>query len=332
MATQKQLQDSAARRADNRAHVESNEPPTPRVRARPVVPGARIKINKRCSERRLFLAPGEDPKLIRDLIGYCYGLALRDRSIKLHAAVVMSNHHHTDITDPLGELIGFKQDLHSHIAKAINALYGRSGPVWDTKACDVHRPPQEESLDDLVYTLTNPVSAGLVKWGHQWPGFSTYGWHFGETRVFKRPGWYFDPNGALPDEVEVRLEAPAVFDGILSDEQLFKTMMRLVRARERSKQEEMRRQRRRFSGTNKLARQSWARKPTIWEERFRRAPSVAAQDDAAKYAQLTRNKAWEKLYAVARVAFVAGDPSVVFPYGSFWLPRFAGANVAKVPP
>ncbi len=28
---------------------------------------------------------------------------------------------------------------------------------------------------------------GLVKWAELWPGFTSAGWAFGETRTFKRP-------------------------------------------------------------------------------------------------------------------------------------------------
>ncbi len=42
-----------------------------------------------------------------------------------------------------------------------------------------------------------------MKWGHQWPGFTTVGGKFGEVRKFKRPTRFFDAdNHDLPDEVE----------------------------------------------------------------------------------------------------------------------------------
>ena len=222
---------SARRRARNRARGEARG--YPRVRARPILRGARYKVTRRCLERRMFLAPDKDADELRNLFGYTLGLALEDNGQKLHASVVMSNHHHTDVTDTRGSLPDFKNRLHSTVARSVNAKRGRFDKLWsgDTP-CDTRQPTDEETLGDLVYTLVNPVKAGLVKWGHRWPGFTTYGWKFGEVRTFKRPDWYFDPeNPKSPKEVQVKLERPDIFPK-LSDDELFDLLMVRVRERE----------------------------------------------------------------------------------------------------
>ncbi|PRP91561.1 hypothetical protein ENSA5_54120 [Enhygromyxa salina] len=76
----------------------------------------------------------------------------------------MSDHHYTDVTDPDANLIPFKQQLHSVVARARNARLGRFDSVWSGDApYDTGRSSDDESLMDLVSTLTNSVKAGLVK-------------------------------------------------------------------------------------------------------------------------------------------------------------------------
>lgn len=51
----------------------------------------------------------------------------------------MSNHHHTDITDPEGNIVPFKQQQqHSLLARGLNALRGRKDTFWSG-------PPDEDS-------------------------------------------------------------------------------------------------------------------------------------------------------------------------------------------
>src|SRR5690606_27181394 len=105
----------------------------------------------------------------------------------------------------------FKQLLHSMIARGRNAQLGRHDSFWSgDDACDTRRPTDEQSLKDLVYTLTNPVKDGLVKWAREWPSFTTVGWRFGETQTFKRPA-FFDASGKMPEEVSLTLVRPPIY-------------------------------------------------------------------------------------------------------------------------
>src|SRR5690606_9723865 len=143
----------------------------------------------------MLLTPGRkaDAEQLTKFIGYCLAHAAALYGIQVHASVWMSNHHHTDVTDPDGNLVPFKQLLHSMIARGRNAQLGRHDSFWSgDDACDTRRPTDEQSLKDLVYTLTNPVKDGLVKWAREWSSFHTVGWRFGETRTYKRPAWFFD--------------------------------------------------------------------------------------------------------------------------------------------
>jgi len=280
----------------------------------------------------MFLAPDDCAEKINHFIGYCLAYAANECKMQLHACVVMSNHHHTDVTDPYGNLVDFKQRFHSMLSRGINALRGRFGAMWSPEGpCDTRRPTDEETLGDLIYTLTNPVKDGLVKWGYQWPGFTTYGWEFGESRTFKRPEWFFDADGDMPEEVILALERPPIFPE-LSDDALFEFLMAAVRTREIEHQNKQRRRSRRFMGARKVRRQRWDRVPKTFEERFTRTPTVAASSEWLVLAELQRDREWERAYAAARERLLAGLEAV-FPVGTYWLRRYAGVTVdLRAPP
>jgi putative transposase len=293
-----------------------------------VIPGQRSKVTRRCLERRMFLAPGERAAELANFVGYCLAVAAAEYGIEVHACVVMSNHHHTDVTDPLGKLPAFVQRFHSLIARGINTLRGRVGSFWDgEKPCMTTTPSDDQTLKDLVYTITNPVEAGLVKWSRLWRGFSTQGWRFGETRVFSRPSRFFDDAGEMPETAALKLMRPKIF-AELDDDALCERLEQAVRQREQEIHAEFRGNNRRFLGAEKLARDRWDRAPTSYEERYKISPKVASSCKWLRMAQLQRNRDWEREYAAARELMLAGE-AAVFPFGTWWLKHFVGVEVAE---
>ncbi len=121
-------------------------------------------------------------------IGYWLAQCLAGTRIQLHAFVFMSNHYHLDITDPHGEIVEFKNRLNAVLARYLNTVLGRSDSIWSGDGpCDVQILSDHDMLQSMAYTLANPNQAGLVKWGHRWPGLISYGMAFGETREFGAP-------------------------------------------------------------------------------------------------------------------------------------------------
>ncbi|PRQ02188.1 hypothetical protein ENSA5_25230 [Enhygromyxa salina] len=329
MATSAQKQASAARRAKNRARGLARG--YPRVRARPILRGGRYKITRRCVGRLFLFSPGYKPAELTNFLGYCLAYAATRYGIQVHSSLWMSNHHHTDLTDPDANLVPFKQLLHSLVARGRNAQLGRTDSVWSGDApCDTQRPTDDESLMDLVYTLTNPVEAGLVKWSRDWPSFTTIGWRFGETRTFKRPDGIFNEDGDMPEEVSLTLVRPAIFSK-LDDDAFYDKLMDAVRERELEIHRYMRKVGRRFMGQRKLARQRWNRAPQSFEERFTITPKHAASCLRLVLNEVARDREWERDYAAARAALLAGEPAV-FPAGTYWMRRFAGVDVIAQAP
>lgn len=280
----------------------------------------------------MFLATGADPEEIRNFYGYVLGLALERYGMELHAGIQMGDHHHVDTNDVHANLPAFKNSLHSNLARGLNAKRGRFDGLWTPGgSCDTCTASDDETLEDLVYTEVNPVRAGLVKWASRWPGFTTHGWRFGETRTFKRPDWYCDPdNPDNPPEISITRVRPDIFPE-LSDDELYDLLMARVRERELAKQAQMRRDGRRFKGEQKLAKEQWDRPATSWEDRFTLTPKVAASCRWKRQVQIQRNREWERAYAEAREAFRRGERPV-FPAGTYWLRLHAGVAVAQAPP
>ena len=100
----------------------------------------------------------------------------------------MLNHLHVSITDVLGKRPGFKDSLDANLARGLNAQFGWFDTVGSGGgSCDTVTPGDDELLDDLAYAECNPVTSGLVKWVHLWPGFSVYGWRLALRRVANLP-------------------------------------------------------------------------------------------------------------------------------------------------
>jgi hypothetical protein len=329
VVTPKQKQASAARRTRNQAHGRKRS--YPRVRARPIYTGRSYKVTRRCLERRMFFLADDKADEVENLVGYCLAYAANEFGIQVHACVMMSNHHHTDVTDPSGNLVRFKQLFHSLLARGINVLRGRFDAVWSRdKPCDTRRELEDDALTDLVYTLTNPVKAGLVKWGHQWVGFTTYGMRYGETRTFSRPNFLFAEEGNMPATVQLTLQRPPFYQH-LDDDAFYELLMAATRTREQKYHEEFHHFGRRFMGAEKVRRQRWNSAARSFEERFTRVPHVAASSAWSLLAELQRDREWERAYAKARADLLAGREAV-FPIGTYWLRHYAGVRVGGLAP
>ena len=90
-------------------------------------------------------------------------------NIILDAAVVMPDHLHFVAGLKNGSLATIMRSLKSHTAKKINILLEREGSFWQPQYHD-HAVRKGEDLNEVVlYTLHNPVRAGLVKDFREYP-------------------------------------------------------------------------------------------------------------------------------------------------------------------
>jgi len=108
------------------------------------------------------------PEAAEIVLSSIHWLESQDKII-LDAAVIMPNHLHFVAGLKQGSLAQLMHSLKSYTAKKINVLRHRHGPLWQRHYHD-RAIRQDEDLNEVVlYTLYNPVRAGLVTDFHDYP-------------------------------------------------------------------------------------------------------------------------------------------------------------------
>jgi len=263
---------------------------------------------------------------LNNLFIYCLALATKKHGIQVHALCTMSNHYHMVLTDPGCVLPDFMAWLNRQLAMCIKRLRSWDEVVWEPNvtynAVDLNGSP--EVLDKLAYVLLNPVSAGLVRSPERWPGaLSTVKTLRKRRMMARRPAVWFKTN--VPDKVTLTLTMPPCFRDRASYldalEALAAHRMTEVRA-------ELRRQGRAFLGTARVKKTACADRPTSKKEGFGRNPTFSALSRREWLAAAKALRAFRRAYRAAYEAWRTGRPDVVFPLGTWWVVRCAGASAA----
>ena len=286
-------------------------------KARPVFPGSTLFVTRRVHKRQLLLRPA--PKL-NQVIEYIFAVLAERHGIQPHALCAMSNHIHDVSTDPHGNIVEFRRDLHALLARHINAMFGDFESFWSrsqTILVDCAEP--NDILDKIVYTLANPVEALLVAHGHNWPGVRR-AWP-AKPKIIRRPPGFFrdaDDGGTWPEEVTLTFDRPPGFDE-MSDESLGTLIRANLERREAGLRDEAKKAGKRFMGRKAVLRQSRYAYPSSCEKRFSLRPTVAAKSRWARVERLQRRKDWYQDYLGCFHELRAGNRDVLFPYGTYKL-------------
>ena len=293
---------------------------------RPVFPGRFLFITRRCTQRQFLLRPDAETN---NAFTYCLGEAAARFQLDVVLSQMMSNHHHTALYDRHGHEVEFRQHFHNMSAKSQNALRGRWENLWSSDpACVIEVITVEDLLDKLVYIATNPVKDHLVEKVHHWPGPNFVAALLSGTPMrARRPRHFFRDNGPMPAEIELALKLPDEFEG---KEAFLAELRRRIKEVEDACARERQTTGRQLCGRRRVLRQSWRDSPTSHEPRRGLRPTVAARSKWLRIAMLQRRQEWQSEYRSAYLQFRAGF-SVEFPYGTYWLHRFANVRV-KPPP
>ena len=168
-----------------------------------------VLITRRTHNREFLLAPNRH---VVELVTYALALYSGQYGIKVHAAMVMSNHIHLVVTDTRGERSAFMRSFFALIARARNCQLERRDTFWSGQSvgdCVLLDP--KTIMDKCVYTWANPVTACLTTKPESWAGFLVGTQHWGETRMVQRPEKFFK-RSTLPDAVIFTPEPPPVPD------------------------------------------------------------------------------------------------------------------------
>jgi REP element-mobilizing transposase RayT len=290
-----------------------------------VLPGTSYFITRRCSERRFFLRPSQ---LTNEIFLYVLGLAAQRYDILVHAFCVLSNHAHLVITDADGRLPEFMQYLDSLVARAVNASLGRFEGLWASDGSYSAVEPLDPSdiVAKAAYVLANPVAAGLVQRGSEWPGLWTAPERIGTTKLTApRPKVFFDPKGNLPQTVALELSVPP---GFASADEFRSALAAALHELEKRHRQELRLEGRGFLGAARVLAQNPFSRPAPGEPRFGVKPRIAARDKWKRIEGLLRLKSFVQAYRQSQSGWRSGDRDVVFPAGTYLLRILHGVHCA----
>jgi len=276
-------------------------------------------ITRNTSERRFFLRPS---KKLTEAILYCIADAQAQHPVAIHGFCVMSNHLHIVLTDTVGLAPLFVQVMNQNIARYVNCSLGRFGAMWEGGARPNYcvLPKAGDVMDKLVYTLTNPVRAGLVKQHHLWPGAISTAAQIAKGRILtRRPGRFFsktdDPTLLERELILTPVPGAAVFGvedyGRVVADRVAAEEARIDEAREAAGLHWM--------GRKKCLEMEPFEAPVKPWKPFSRRPTVSSASTEARVYRIHRQKRFRELYATAKRAFCDGQRDVAFPEGTFFL-------------
>ncbi len=285
---------------------------------RRVVANTTYPTTRRCLDRRFYLHPSRELSQI-----YLYALAHAQQKygVEVHAFVCMSNHAHEVVTDVHGVLPDFLRDLRREVALGAEALYRIAENVWAaTKPSAVELHSSDAELEEVLYTLLNPVEAGLVSHASEWMGaISLPGVREIEVR---RPGiWFGD---GRPEVLTLRITPPPSWGG--TDD----TWDEWLATQMGDDEEGIRRARTKKGlgvlGKERILQQSPFDRPRNVDTLVpKRNPEIATGGDAKLMASVIRVlREWRAAYREARERWCE-DKSAGFPLGTWWVVQRAGA-------
>jgi len=284
---------------------------------REILPGTTYLLTRRCTQRQFLLCPSEE---VNQIFLYCLAVAAERTSVQVHVFCVMSNHWHAVVTDVDGMLPDFMAWVHKYVAKCMNTKLGRWENFWSTTPYSAVRlESPEDILDKIVYVLTNPVAAGLVAWGSQWPGLLSKAADIGgKPLTVDRPNVHFRPEGPMPGSISIALKPPPQFVSMNLRKFVAKVQSR-VKEMENMIQAKFRNTRRRFLGPKACLKQRRTDRPATLEPRREISPKIASLDKSLRTAALQRLRAFVTAYRAAFLKWKKGVRDVLFPAGTYWL-------------
>ena len=226
---------------------------------RPIHKNTSYLLTRRCTQRQFLLVPRV---VTTQIFTYVLALAAEKTGVLVHAVAVLSNHWHTTLSDPEGRMPEFMAYVHKYVAKAVNVSLDRCENLWATEQPSLVRLEDDDSMwEKMIYTLLNPVAAGLVRDPSQWPGL----WGYRGEITVTRPEVYFREDGNMPEKATLRFTPPPVADAYASVEAFYTAFEADLERRRRALVAEMAAEGRGFMGPEAVLRQDVYDRPRTEE-------------------------------------------------------------------
>jgi len=288
-------------------------------------PDTTYLLTRRIKDRYFYLTPKHDD--IAPMIGYAMAYAAKKHNITVFAYSGMSNHTHLTVHDNEGNLPLFMRDMNRMIAVYINKKFGFTENVWSSqKPGFTILPETQDVMNKILYTLLNPVQAGLVDNHVNWPGLMMKPRHIlKKSVVFKRPKQHFSKNTKFPKEVELKIGVPEGFKDITKESYVQYLQEKL---KENEKDIKLARGNKKFLGRRGVKKFHHKYQPETNPGKRKLNPRVAGKNReilimwkiAIRNFRLAYREAWEE--------YKAGNRNVLFPYGTYKMRIEHNVNVA----
>lgn len=319
-------------------------------------PGSLVQVSAVCVAQMFRMVPTDE---VIEICNACVRAAATffEGQILLHEFEFMSNHLHLLATVLAGKngaaaLPDFMGYLESMLTKNLNAHRGISGKGFEGYSFQIiDRDDSERIVDAILYIQNQAVAANLVERNSEWGHCSSRNLEYGVKSTVDKPRlgtWagkrglgdrapavrsgraHYSGRSRTPDKFSVTLHRPPGLDHL--DPGTLRGMLR--RSLLRRELEAM--ARRAISGQQVLG---WDRArrihynhiPPRGRELFGKRPTHAASTPERREAAREREEAFRGQYALALEAFLSGDQDVVFPHGTYLMPRRFRARVARGP-
>ena len=150
----------------------------------------------------------------------------------------------------------------------------------------------------------------------------------GAIRTVERPKVFFRENGALPATATLRLSAPLVLASPGATAALVSDVAEMLAHAESVAKATVAAEGRRFLGRKAILAQRHTYAPRTHEPRRKLSPRIACRDTWCRIEAIGRLRAFYEAYREAWLRFQDGVHDIVFPEGTYWITRYAGAHCA----
>jgi REP element-mobilizing transposase RayT len=282
-------------------------------------------LSRRCTQRQFLLKPSA---LTTQIFAYVLALAAEKTGVLIHAVCVLSNHWHAALTDPEGRMPEFMAYVHKYVAKAVNVSLDRRENLWATEQPSLVRLEDADAvLRKMMYTLLNPVKAGLVSDPRQWPGL----WGYRGEMTVDRPEIFFRADGSLPETATLRFVAPPMAEEIAGGGDFYETLEAHLERHRRELVSQRAAAGKGFLGKTRVLHQDVYDRPSTEEARGGLSPRVASRHKWLREEALQRLRDFVRSYREAYLLWRDGALDVLFPHGTYALRLNAGVRVAAGP-
>jgi REP element-mobilizing transposase RayT len=292
---------------------------------------ATYHITRRTILRHMLLRPD---RIMTRVLLYLLAVITRRHGLEVHAFCAMSDHIHLVVTDVRGTLPAFLQSFHRTVALCTKALRQWHDALWDQHPTSVVRLETEAAIiEAIAYVLANPVTAGLVRHAHEWPGAKTLVDDVGQGTIgARRPEVYLNPkNPNWPESAVLPISLPPGIEPARAPAFRLQVGAELARL-EAQAHAEMRQRGRGFLGAERASAICPTERATTLEPTVDRNPrfAVGRSQGEAWHRAASALRAFHASYRAALERWRAGARDAVFPPGTWWMRIFHCAVVPKL--